>query len=106
MTFGGKWAVIARVSLLFDLQLRASHYISDAVDDAFILPLHVISLKVGHSGGLVSWIIGNCSSLGFDCRPCLPKIGVVPGFVLKVEELLCFFDVHLIILCIAYLHSE
>lgn len=103
MTFWGERAVVASISLFFNLQLRASHYISDAVDDAFILPLHVISLKVGHSGGLISWRIGDSGSLGFDCRPCLPKIGIVPGFVLKVEELLCFFNAHLIILCIAYL---
>ena len=99
MAFGGERTVVASVALFFDLELGASHYLSNTVDNAFVLSLHVISLKISQSGGLVGWGVRNGGSLGFDRWLRCTKIGVVASFVLKVEKLLTFFDVHLIILC-------
>jgi hypothetical protein len=98
MTFGGERTVVARVALFFDLELGTSHYVSNTVDNAFVLAFHVVSLKIGHSRGLVRGRIGDGGSLRLYCGFCTTKIGVVAGFVLKVEKLLGFFDVHLIIL--------
>jgi len=43
--------------------------------------------------------VGDASPLRFDGRLYVSEVGVVAGFVLEVEELLGFFDIHLIILC-------
>jgi len=99
MTFGWERAIVTRISLLFDLEPWSSHNICDAVDDPFILFFKLIPLRVGHSVGIVVEGVGVGVSLGFDGWFYVFEIRVVPGFVLEVEELLCFFDVHLIILC-------
>jgi hypothetical protein len=80
--------------LFFYLQFGSSHYISYAVDDTFILFLKLVSLEEGCSVWITIVGVRDGVPLCFDSWFGMPKIGVVPSFVLKIEKLLCFFDIH------------
>ena len=80
--------------MFFNLKSWASHDISYAVDNTLILFLEFISLEVGHSVWVIIVGMGDGVSLGFDSGFSMSEIGIMSGFVLEIEELLCFFDIH------------
>ena len=94
MTLTKSARVVPRVSMLFDLIPGPCHDICDAIDETFILPLHIISFEVGYF--LVIFRVGERRGLSsrLDHRFDPSKVSIVPSLILKVHELLCFLDVH------------
>lgn len=53
LTLAGNAVIVTGVSKLLYLVVSASHDIGYAVYESFILSLELVSLEVGHAGGLV-----------------------------------------------------
>ena len=94
VTLAGRSWIVPRVSMFLYLVPGPCHYVCYSVDKSFVLSLHIVSLEIW----LVVVILGSgpgCRTPpGFDHGFYLFEISVVPGFVLKVQEFLCFFYVH------------
>ena len=94
VALSGSSGIVPRVSVFLYLVPGPCHYVCYPVDESLILSLHVISLEIW----LVVVVLGSgpgCRTPpGFDHRFYLFEVGVVPGFVLEVQEFLCFFYVH------------
>ena len=95
VTLGHERSIVASVAVLLDLYLVTSHDIANPINKSFILFFKLIPLKICHfaallDGGGTSPAVSMCLDGGFDA----PEVGIVPGFVLKVDKLLCLFDIH------------
>ena len=98
MAFRYKTVIISGISLLLNLNFRSCHDFSYSVNKSLVLSLQIISFEVRNMAALRSWRVRNSGSMGFYCWSCLSEVRVVPSFVLKVNELVSFFNIHLIIL--------
>ena len=94
MTFSESTRVVSRVSMFFDLVLGPSHDVSYTINKTLILSLHIISFEVWYF--LIIFRIGERRGLSSspDHRLHSFQISIMPSLILKVQELLCFLDVH------------
>ena len=94
MTLGDKGIVVPGIALLFHLISRPGHDLTYAIDQALILAFHLVPFEIWNTLWTVMvtkrWGVSTC----LDCRLSLLKVVIVPCFVLKVEELFSFFDIH------------
>lgn len=93
MALGHKRSIISCVSLLFDFRMLRAENICESIDQSLVISLHIITLKVRYAGWLVQ---GRKVSftVSLDRWLYVAKISIMTGFILKVDELLCFFEVH------------
>ena len=94
VTFAKTAWVVASIAVFLDLVAWACHDIGDAVDESLILTLHIVFFEVGHFFVVFGKGPGGWTTAGFDHGSDISEIGVVAGFILKVEELLCLLYVH------------
>ena len=94
VTLAGRSWIVPRVSMFLYLVPGTCHYVCYSVDKSLVLSLHIVSLEIW----LVVVVLGSGPGCwtppGFDHGFYLFEISVVPGFVLEVQEFLCFFYVH------------
>lgn len=93
LAFWRKLPVVSRVPLLFDLKTATRHDFSYPINEPLVLALSVVPLEVGESVRLMG-TDGEGPAMGLHFWLGFPQVGVVPGFVLEVEELFSFLEVH------------